>query len=493
MSASRRPHIVVALVDDVGWHNVGWRNPQQRSPNIDALARSGAVLRRHYAYKTCSPSRSSLFSGRLPLHVNEKMPATVSNRGGIDLRMTLLPQKLKLVGYVTAMYGKWHIGARQWSNLPTQRGFDHFLGFLGGAEDHYAQTSSQAHGSVDLWDGLRPAYGRNGTAYSCNMYASAAVRLIRQHDATRPLFLVLSFQQAHSPFQCPWRHQDASIVPAGRRIFHGMVTCVDEATRNVTSALKDRRMWQSTFVLWTSDNGGDATANANNHPLRGTKGTDFEGGVRVVAFVAGGALKLPPGSVVRSAIHICDWYATFCSMAGVDPTDADAQRHGLPPIDSVDLSGPGGVLSTPNAKPARTEVPLSSNAIIVGDLKFVRNVTWYPDVELLRRMAQVGWTNSTWPRLTNGTRGLIKAVEAERDPGCSPLGCLFNLTQDVSERNDLSTRRPAALRRLRERLAHLVQSRFQTEWIDPRYSECTSLGQYVARHAGFSGPVCENG
>jgi arylsulfatase A-like enzyme len=98
------PHIVTLMVDDLGWHNVGWHNPRQRSPNIDRLVREeGAELTRHYAYKVCSPSRSSFLSGRLPIHVNVENLPNITSPGGIDLRMTLLPQMLRRAGYETAV------------------------------------------------------------------------------------------------------------------------------------------------------------------------------------------------------------------------------------------------------------------------------------------------------------------------------------------------------------------------------------------------------
>ena len=280
-TGSTPPHLIIILVDDLGWHNVGWHNPLQKSPNIDALARSGAILERHYTYRFCSPSRSALLSGRLPLHVNEDNPPSITSKGGIDLRMTLLPQKLKQAGYVTATYGKWHLGARQWPNIPANRGFDHHLGFLTGGEDHYTQRAYEAvtggHKPVDLWHNETPAYGRNGTAYSCNLYGDEASRLIHAHDAAVPLFLYMAFQNTHAPYQCPQRYLDPAVDFEGRRLMQGMVTCVDEATGNLTTSLKAKGMWPSTLLLWSADNGGPQYWSANNYPLRGGKGTDFEG------------------------------------------------------------------------------------------------------------------------------------------------------------------------------------------------------------------------
>jgi arylsulfatase A-like enzyme len=103
MTDAPPPHIVTLMVDDLGWHNVGWHNPRQRSPHIDRLVREeGAELLCHYAYKVCSPSRSSFLSGRLPTHVNVENLPNITSPGGIDLRMTLLPEVLRHAGYETA-------------------------------------------------------------------------------------------------------------------------------------------------------------------------------------------------------------------------------------------------------------------------------------------------------------------------------------------------------------------------------------------------------
>jgi arylsulfatase A-like enzyme len=141
-AATKPPHLLVALVDDLGYSNVGFHNKRQRSPEIDRLAtQEGVILEAMYTFRYCSPTRSSLLSGRFPLHVNQGNPRCVGTLGGIDLRMMLLPEKLKQAGYTTAMIGKGHLGARSVHNLPTNRGFDYHFGFLGGGEHHFTQRS----------------------------------------------------------------------------------------------------------------------------------------------------------------------------------------------------------------------------------------------------------------------------------------------------------------------------------------------------------------
>jgi hypothetical protein len=444
------------------------------------------------------------------------------------------------------MYGKWHVGARHVANLPSERGFDEFFGYLAGSQDHYSNIGSFEAGSfVDLWSSrsgsssgsggggsskhLRgatafsgPAYGRNNSAYSCEAYAAAAVGRIERHDTARPLFLFLSFQQTHSPSQCPARYQDPSVSHRGRKVFQGMLTCVDDATGNVTSALKRRNMWATTFLLWTSDNGGELTNpsfGGNNHPLRGGKGLDFEGGVRVVSFVAGGWLRLRPRGIiaVHAPIHFCDWFATFGAMAGLESSamvDDRAAEHGLPPLDSIDqaavLAGAPTSARTPPSDWPRREVHLSSNALIEGHLKLVVASEWQK--ALSRGLGF--WTGPTWPAhlhpppssagsKPSATSGAANVHQMPGtfvpDPGCPhEVGCLFNLSNDPNERHELSAALPAEAARLRARLRKLNKGRFQSgSQADPRYdrllesrAHCVTLDDYARRHRGFAGPVC---
>jgi arylsulfatase B len=252
-----------------GYHNVGFHNPDQISPEIDALAASGVILEAMYTFKYCAPTRSSFLSGRFPIHVNQLLN---NNPGGIDLRMTLLPQKLKSVGYKTATTGKWHCGARSVLNLPINRGFDSHFGFLGGGEDHYQDNGKKP---VDLWRDHGPAYGENGT-YSCELYSAEALRVVAEHDPKDPLFLYYAFQNTHEPYQCPTQYQDPGVDYAERRVVQGMLTCVSISIGNLTSALKAKGMWDNTLLVFSGDNGGPQYWGSNNYPLRGGKWTDFQ-------------------------------------------------------------------------------------------------------------------------------------------------------------------------------------------------------------------------
>jgi arylsulfatase I/J len=192
------PNLILLLSDDTGHYNVGFTNPAMHTPTMNRLAtEEGVILSNHYTFKFCSPTRSSLMSGRLPIHVNQQNYAEWGWTGApVHMNMKMLPQKLKQgANYSTHHIGKWHLGLASPKFTPVNRGFDARLGFLSGSEEHYSQLKGCVGSGVvgKLWDGLRPGYGLNGT-YSGFMHTQRAVEIITQHAEkgdTRPLFMYI--------------------------------------------------------------------------------------------------------------------------------------------------------------------------------------------------------------------------------------------------------------------------------------------------------------
>ena len=266
-AAAPPKHFVVALVDDLGGYNVPWRNPEQKGDDLLQLSmKEGMRLENFYTFKYCSPTRSSFLSARFPAHVNELNGGTCDG-GGVDLRMKILPEKLRAAGFRSYMLGKGHIGSRSAANLPINRGFDHHLGFLGGGEDHWTQ---RVGAGVDLWEDDAPAWGINGTAYSCDLYSHKAVALIEDHAknyASKGMFMYLPFHDVHEPYEAEDRFLDPSVPDKGRQTMAAMVSCVSEGTGNVSRALRSAGMWEDTLFLWSADNGGPQYWLGNNFPL----------------------------------------------------------------------------------------------------------------------------------------------------------------------------------------------------------------------------------
>ena len=432
-----KPHIVFTLVDDWGFADVGFRNPQIKTPNFDMLAKTGLILDRHYVFKYCSPSRASLLTGRWPHHAhqwNVQIDATV----GLNLNMTLLPAKLRQAGYATHMVGKWHEGFPTPAYLPINRGFDTSSGFLYGAEDHFTQRDGGC--AVDYWKDHEPDT-RNGT-YDAYTYREDLNNILTAHDPTTPMFLYLPLHNVHGPFQAPKEWLD--VYPEGticdfRRTYQAMVSVADNVTGTVVDILKQKGMWDNTIFVVSADNGGAQCA-GSNFPLKGAKLTFFEGGVRSIAFANGGLLpKEVRGTTSDGFIHIADWYPTFCKMAGVDSDDSGTGKF---PVDGVDV---WPIISGQTSQTTHEEIVLGFNyadtaksgvggAIIVGDYKLIVG----------NQDAKPGCNGHMWSPIdypcTKGSDG----------PDCNPH-CLYNIVEDPGEHKDLTESEPTLLKKLLDR------------------------------------------
>eukprot|EP00041_Stephanoeca_diplocostata_P015984 m.310808 g.310808 ORF g.310808 m.310808 type:complete len:248 (-) comp20215_c0_seq2:1683-2426(-) len=197
-AAAPKPNIVFFMADDLGWHNVQWHNTDMKTPNAAKLVAQGIELDRHYAYVYCSPSRSSLMSGRLPFHVQQKNFNNCDLSQGVPRNMTFIASKLKSAGYRTAQFGKWHLGCSSAGHIPAGRGFDVSLTYFEGAEDHFTQRSCIdaecikpvnitapdpkgwfQYSPFDLWQHEGPATGLAGKQYNGYLFANMSVQFIK--------------------------------------------------------------------------------------------------------------------------------------------------------------------------------------------------------------------------------------------------------------------------------------------------------------------------
>ena len=122
-----KPHIIHVVADDLGYHDVGYRNPHMLTPTLDSLRACGLTLENFYSFKACGPSRASILTGRYPFRMGIYSNEDINN--GVPTNFTFLPEILKAAGYATHAVGKWHLGYRSEELTPTRRGFDTFFGF----------------------------------------------------------------------------------------------------------------------------------------------------------------------------------------------------------------------------------------------------------------------------------------------------------------------------------------------------------------------------
>ena len=272
------PDVIIFVADDLGWHDVGYHGSEIRTPNIDSLARKGIVLEHFYAYPVCSPTRTALMTGRSAISLGIVRPINAVTEGGLPLDERILPQVFKDAGYQTFMCGKWHLGASHVKYFPHNRGFDHFYGHLGGFLDYYDHVFT---GGLD-WQRNGKSVREEG--YTTELIANEAVRLLHGRDKSKPTLLYVAFNAPHLPLQAPQSYIDkyADIKDEARRTYAAMVDAMDAAIGKILAAVDEEGMTKDTFVIFFSDNGGARRA-GSNEPLRGGKGTVFEGGIRLPA------------------------------------------------------------------------------------------------------------------------------------------------------------------------------------------------------------------
>ena len=370
------------------------------------------------------------------------------------------------------MVGKWHAGGATHDHTPTGRGFDDSFGYLNGANDYYTEVDGECNKTkiVDLWDTDKPATGVNGTGpdkYEEALFAERVLQVVTNHNSSTPLFLYYAPHIVHSPYQVPDRYLEkfSFIDFKPRQIYAAMVKYLDDVVGNLTAALKKKGLWYNLLFITSADNGGPIYQAANNYPLKGSKHSDWQGGVRVNAFVSGGYLpEKMRGQKTDGYIHTADWYATLCGLAGVDPTDEKSAKAKLPPIDSLDI---WPLISGQNSTSPRTDIPISHATLISGDYKIITG-----DID------NSAWTGPQFPNTTTKPKG-IRVTEHCGD------GCLFNIKEDPYEYVNLATKMPDVLAQMQKKL-----QKYQATYFDPDRGSAWPGACEAAlnNYGGFWGP-----
>ncbi|CAG2205765.1 ARSB [Mytilus edulis] len=314
----RQPNILLIIADDYGYNDIGYHGSEIKTPVLDRLAADGVKLENYYVQPICSPSRSQLMTGRYQIHTGiQHAIFWPLQPNGLPLQDPTLADKLREAGYSTHAVGKWHLGFFKEEYLPTHRGFDTFFGILNGKADHY-QYNDTAMGinGLDLRDGIQRVNNEYRGQYSTNLYTKKAVEIVEKHDSEKPLFMYLSYQAVHLPLQVPDKYlkQYGHIKDMDRKIYAGMTSAMDEGIGDVVKSFQSKGLWQDTLVVFTTDNGGQVLYGGDNWPLRGWKGSLWEGGVKAVGFVHGQMIQ-KKGAISKELIHISDWFPTLIKLA----------------------------------------------------------------------------------------------------------------------------------------------------------------------------------
>ncbi|XP_060066095.1 arylsulfatase B-like [Ylistrum balloti] len=329
---TKQPHILFVLADDYGYNDIGYHGSEIKTPNLDKLSAEGVRLENYYVQPICTPTRSQLMSGRYQIHTGLQHGIIWPPQpNALPRDSPILPEKLREAGYSTHAVGKWHLGFYKEEYLPNNRGFDTFFGYLTGSEDYYKKTNcfSTNFCGKDLRDNFKPILP-NSSEYSTEMYSKRVIDLVNNYNSSKPMFLYLAFQAVHGPLEVPSRYKNkyAFIKDKKRQTYAGMVDALDEAVGKVTAAFQAKGIWDDTIMIFSTDNGGQILKGGNNWPLRGWKGSLWEGGIHGVGFVHGKALQ-KKGTISSELIHVTDWYPTLIGLAG-------GSLNGTKPLDGFD-------------------------------------------------------------------------------------------------------------------------------------------------------------
>lgn len=434
---SDMPNVIILLADDLGYGELGCQgNGQIPTPNIDSIAKAGVRFTSGYVTApNCSPSRAGLITGRYGTRFGHEFNPTGTRNSnpktGLPSGQKTLGYHLQKAGYVTGVFGKWHLGATTQYH-PYRRGFDEFFGFL--HEGHYfvpepwegvstwlrretlpgggkgrrtfgkVTYSTHMKYSEPEYDAdnpiLRGSQPVNEKEYFTDALTREAVDFIGRHSE-KPFFLFLAYNAVHSPLQGADKYMEKfeHIEDIQRRIFAAMLANLDDSVGAVMSKLREEGLEKDTMVYFISDNGGPTEElTSSNLPLKGGKGQMYEGGIRV-PFMVQWPGNIPKGKVYDRPVITTDIFATTFAAAQVSIPKGKKYDsvNILPYINGEKTGDPHDTLYW------RQGV---KSALRKGDMKIVRS------------------RKGTWE--------------------------LYDLSKDISENNNLANKQPEILKKLVE-------------------------------------------
>ncbi len=344
-NAADKPNVIVMIADDVGYGDVGaFMGGGVRgaaTPNLDRMATEGMKLTSFYAQPTCTPTRASLVTGRLPIRAGFTFPLFPSLPMGLVPDEITIAELLEPAGYYSAALGKWHLGDQE-AHLPHKQGFDEFWGFLYHADaylyptDRDWRTDTQVGRTMKFRGIVEGVKGQP----SKDVEPIDAARLetldrdIAQHAVDyigarakedKPFFLYVGFSKAHyKNFPLPEFKGKSQSGDYGDALME-----LDHHSGAILDAVRNAGIAENTLVLWFSDNGPsyDTFPDCGYTPFRGAKGQTYEGGVRMpcIAWWPG---TIQSGASADGIMTTMDIFSTAAALAGVEtPKDRPIDGH----------------------------------------------------------------------------------------------------------------------------------------------------------------------
>ena len=431
-SAERKPNVLIIVADDLGYGELGCQGYTRQipTPNIDSIARNGVRFTNGYVSGPyCSPTRAGLMTGRYQQRFGHELnpgpahltPPTV----GLPVSEKTIGDHFKAIGYATGWFGKSHLGyAPQFH--PLKRGFDEYFGFLGGLHDYLDAAS-------DLKDPiLRGTTPVGSIDYTTDAFGREAVAFIEKHRS-EPWLCYLPFNAVHAPLQALEKYlgRFPGVEDPKRRTFCAMLSAMDDAVGAVLTKVRQHGLEEDTLIFFFSDNGGPtAGTTSGNGPLRGFKSQTWEGGIRIPYMVQWKG-QIPAGRVDDRPVIQLDILPTAFAAAGM----------AAKPEWKLD-----GVNLLPFLTGQNSGAPHELLYWRFGPQLALRMGDW----KLVKAPAGGGWVGEN-PREGKATTDGVQ---------------LYNLRDDVGEKENLAEKNPAKLKALTA-----AWERFNREMIDPLWRD----------------------
>ena len=483
-SAERPPNVVVLLADDLGWKDIGCYGGPVQTPALDKLASEGMRFTHFYSgAAVCSPSRAVLLTGRNNLRasiyswINDQ-----DQRSHLPVNEKTLAEVLKSNGFDTAHFGKWHLGmptTRQPDKpTPSEHGFDYWLATANNAQPSHRNPRNFVRNG-------KPVGELKG--YACDLVVEDAIQWLDSRNETeRPFFLNVWFHEPHAPLAAPpdlIETYGQTSDPAA--IYSATIANTDQAIARLIKKLREIDAPENTLIIYSSDNGSYRSDRVGD--LRGTKGSNYQGGVRVPG------IFYWPGHIARGAVTdtpagLVDLLQTVCGLAKIAPPER--------PLDGTDLSP---VLRQKSARIQRKQplfwaLPLAGPAFAIRDDQYAmvahRDGPIPKDQEALtqikRRIEEVLRGKGIFEKETRSSTFEKQLFEGFSDRDAERLRGqfirlnqfheswiptlrkadlagfeLYDLEADPEQKVDLSARLPLVHARLKKTLQKLVESAYR--------------------------------
>lgn len=340
----KKPNFIVIISDDAGYADFGFTNDKiKHTPNIDKLAKSGTIFKQGYVTAAvCCPSRMGLITGKYQQRFGaecncpfEPTPGFTKDDLGLDLKEKTIADFLKPHGYKSTMIGKWHLGEEE-HHHPLKRGFDECFGFLAGSRSYWA-LKNPSHGAA-IYKNDEIIDETNAISYTTENFTDSAIDFI-DRNKSNPFFIYLSYNAVHTPMHA--KEEDiehfSEVTPEKRKIYSAMTKSLDENIEKLISKLNAERLLENTVIFFVNDNGGATNNASDNKPLRGHKGTYFEGGIKVPFFVSWKG-KLGRNREYRHPVSSMDILPTILSAANINYNQTNFDGVNLIPYLKGDIN-----------------------------------------------------------------------------------------------------------------------------------------------------------